>query len=117
MRIGLYFYLHSIIMAHYSTKKYTYPHQLAILLLLLGAGLIVGGIISILPLLTKINFNDVLTGKSEAIVDNLLTVENANLIRLMQFISTLFLFFIPTYLYAKICHHKPLTHQIGRAHV
>jgi membrane protease YdiL (CAAX protease family) len=40
----------------------------------------------------------------------ILVPENANMLRLVQFVSTFFLFFVPAWAYAKYCHKKPFTH-------
>ena len=48
-------------------------------------------------------------------MDKLLVPENATALRWMQFISTLFLFFLPAFFYALVCHKKPLMH-LGFAH-
>jgi membrane protease YdiL (CAAX protease family) len=47
---------------------------------------------------------------SKELMKKLLVPENANMLRLVQFISTLFLFFVPAWAYAKFCHKKPFTH-------
>lgn len=43
-------------------------------------------------------------------MDKLLVPENATALRWMQFITTLFLFFLPPFFYALLCHKKPFTH-------
>lgn len=91
-------------MAYLASKKIGYWRQLGILLAFVGGGLMIGGLISILPLLSKMSLVDITN------MDKVMVPANANLIRIMQFISTLFLFFIPAVLYAKICHVKPFTH-------
>jgi uncharacterized protein len=96
-------------MAHIATKRFTYWGQFGILIAFIGVGLFLGSIFSFLPLLSKMNFNDLINGKGN-VMDKIMVPENANALRLMQFISTLFLFFIPAWAYAKICHNKPLQH-------
>lgn len=97
-------------MAHYATKRYNYFGQLGILIAFCGAGLIVGGILSMLPLLGS--FKEALKsgGGTSKMIDSILKPENANAVRLMQFITTLFLFFLPPVLYAKVCHVKVARH-------
>lgn len=97
-------------MAHYATKRFNYWGQLGILTTFCGAGLIVGGLASLLPLLGKLNLKDLSGGSAAGIMDKLLVPENATALRWMQFISTLFLFFLPPFLYALVCHKKPFVH-------
>jgi len=95
-------------MAHIATKRFSYWGQLGILLSLCGGGLIVGGLASFIPLLGKLDF----FGKSTpaALMDTILKSENAAALRWSQVISTIFLFFLPPVLYARICHIKAFTH-------
>lgn len=102
-------------MAHFATKRYNYWGQLGILAVFCGAGLVFGGLISLLPLIGKIHLKDLSGGSSAAIMDKILVPENATALRWMQFISTLFLFFLPPYFYALLCHKKPLLH-LGFTH-
>lgn len=85
-------------MAHTATKRFTYLGQLGILLGLTGAGFIVGGIASLIPLLGKIDFSKLVNHSGTGIMDAILKPENANALRLMQFIATLFMFFLPSFL-------------------
>ena len=94
-------------MAHFATKRFNYWGQLGVLTAFLGAGLIVGGFASLLPLLGKFNIKDFSGGSSAAIMDKLLVPQNATALRWMQFISTFFLFFLPPFFYAIVCHKKP----------
>jgi membrane protease YdiL (CAAX protease family) len=104
-------------MAHYASKRFNYWGQTGILLALCGAGLIVGGFASLIPLIGKIDIAHVLHGSagSTDVMDNILKPENANALRWMQFISTLFMFFLPPFFYAWICHKKALT-NLGFVH-
>ena len=97
-------------MAHFATKRFNYWGQLGVLTAFLGAGLIVGGFASLLPLLGKFNLKDFSGGSSAAIMDKLLVPQNATALRWMQFISTFFLFFLPPFFYALVCHKKPFMH-------
>jgi uncharacterized protein len=97
-------------MAHTATKRFTYWGQLGILMALAGVGLIVGGIVSMIPLLAKMDISQLKSFSAPAFMDAILKPENANALRVMQFISTLFLFFLPAFFYAKICHKKALMH-------
>ncbi len=97
-------------MAHFASNKFNYWGQLGVLLAFLGAGLIVGGMASLIPLLGKINLKDFTSGNSSSFVNSLLKPENAEALRWMQFISTLFLFFLPPFFYAWVCHTKSIMH-------
>ncbi len=97
-------------MAHIATRRFTYWGQLGILMALTGAGLIIGGIASLLPLLGKMDFANIKNFSGQGVLDSIFKPENANAIRMMQFITTLFLFFLPAFFYAKICHSKALLH-------
>ncbi len=97
-------------MAYLATKRFNYWGQLGILTAFTGVGLIIGGIASLIPLLGKINLEDLKGGSSAHLMDNLLKPENATALRWMQFITTLFLFFLPPVLYALVCHKKPFVH-------
>jgi membrane protease YdiL (CAAX protease family) len=97
-------------MAHFATKRFTYWGQLGILTAFCGIGLIIGGLASLIPLLGKINLKDLAGSSATDMMDKLLVPENATALRWMQFISTLFLFFLPAFFYALVCHKKPLMH-------
>jgi uncharacterized protein len=97
-------------MAHIATKRFSYWGQLGILMALAGVGLMIGGVASIIPLLGKMDFNQLKDFSGQSFMDAILKPENANTLRLMQFISTLFFFFLPAFLYAKICHKNALQH-------
>ena len=91
-------------MAHFATKRFNYWSQLGVLTAFLGVGLIVGGLASLLPLLGKLNMKDFSGGSSASMMNKLLVPENATALRWMQFISTFFLFFLPPFFYALVCH-------------
>ena len=97
-------------MAYLATKRFNYWGQLGILTAFTGVGLILGGLASLIPLLGTINLNDLKGGSSALAMDKLLKPENATALRWAQFITTLFLFFLPPVLYALICHKKPFVH-------
>jgi membrane protease YdiL (CAAX protease family) len=102
-------------MSYPSTRQYSYSAQMGFLIAFTGAGLITGTILSIIPLLGKINMADLKSGSSAKLMDNLLTPANAGPLMWVQFISTLFLFFLPVIFYALVCHKKPFTH-LGFTH-
>lgn len=97
-------------MAHLATKKNDYWSQLAILAGATGLGFILAAIISGIPMLMNSNLKELSGLSSQEIMKKLLVPENANMLRLVQFVSTLFLFFLPAWAYAKFCHKKPFTH-------
>ena len=97
-------------MAYFATKKYSYTGQLIILMCLCGGGLIIGSILSLLPFLQFIQLSNIKGLNIESLIAQVFKPENANVIRLAQFISTLFIFFVPAYLYAWVCHKKPNIH-------
>jgi len=97
-------------MAYLATKRFNYWGQLGILTAFTGVGLIVGGAASLIPLLGKINLDDLKGGSTTGLMDNLLKPENATALRWMQLVTTLFLFFLPPVFYALVCHKKPFVH-------
>jgi membrane protease YdiL (CAAX protease family) len=89
-------------MAHIATKRFNYWGQFGILLALTGVGLIFA---TVAGFITSIALGQDLAGmilKPEA--------KDANNLRLLQFITTLFFFFIPAFFYAKLCHKKAFRH-------
>lgn len=98
-------------MAHLATKRFNYWNQLAVLTTFVGVGLIIGGIIvAILPLLVKMNPGSTSGNSVAQLLDNLLQPKNAAILRWMTFITAFFIFFLPTVLYALVCHKKPFVH-------
>lgn len=97
-------------MAHPATAKNNYWSQFAILLGVTGAGFVLAAIISSIPVLVSNDLKGMAGLSSKELMNKLLVPENANMLRLIQFLSTLFLFFIPAWLYARISHVKPYTH-------
>lgn len=97
-------------MAHFASKRFNYWGQLGMLTAFCGAGLILGGFFSLIPIANKLDLKSFTGGSNTKIMANLMVPENATPLRWMQFISTLFLFFLPPVFYALICHRKPLLH-------
>lgn len=84
-----------------NSKNISFPAQLGILLGLIGAGLIIGGLISIIVWLK-------MTGRPLlAIETDMLKPQYYNATMTLQVISTFFLFFVPVYFLAVICYRKP----------
>ncbi|MEP7109491.1 MAG: CPBP family intramembrane glutamic endopeptidase [Ferruginibacter sp.] len=97
-------------MAHLATKRFNYWSQLAIITVFTGVGLLIGIFASLIPLLGKINLGDLKATTSALNVENLFKPENAGILRWVQFISTLFWFFLPPVFYALLCHKKAFVH-------
>ncbi|HEY0433806.1 MAG TPA: CPBP family intramembrane glutamic endopeptidase [Chitinophagaceae bacterium] len=97
-------------MAYPATKRMTYWGQLGVLAAFTGAGLVIGSIVSLLPLLGKIDMKSAGALSSKDVLDALFVPENANLLRWIQFLTTFFLFFLPPIFYAWVCHRKPFVH-------
>lgn len=96
-------------MAHYATNRFTYWGQLGILIAFIGAGIIIGGIGSMIPLLGTVELFKSGTTLDKQL-ENLLKPENASLLRWSQTIGTVFIFLVPTFLYARVCHVKAGLH-------
>lgn len=97
-------------MAHFASRRLNYSGQLGMLFVFVGAGLVLGTLLSVLPVLSKLNvFNNKEASTSE-LIQALMVPANANMVRLMQFFSTLGLFFLPALLYARYCHGKIWKH-------
>jgi membrane protease YdiL (CAAX protease family) len=89
-------------MAHIATKRFNYWGQFGILLAFTGIGLIFA---TIATFIISISLGQDLASiilKPEA--------KDANNLRLIQFITTFFFFFIPAFFYAKLCHKKAFRH-------
>src|SRR5436190_5666395 len=97
-------------MAYPATKRISYWGQLGILAAFTGAGLVVGGIVSLIPLAGKIDLKDFQGLSGKEMMNSLFVPENASLLRWVQFLTTLFLFFLPPVFYAWLCHQKAFTH-------
>lgn len=84
-----------------NAKDFSYWAQLGILIGLIGAGLVIGSIVSVIVWL-------MMTGRPIlAMATDMLKPENYNAVMAIQAISTFFLFFAPVYFLALICYRKP----------
>jgi len=92
-------------MAYPALKKFTYLGQFGVLAGFTGAGLVVGAVVSLVPFIGSLQGSD-----TQEIMDKLLVPENAGKLRLIQFISTFFIFFLPAFFYAKLCHRYAFRH-------
>ena len=95
-------------MAHYATNRYNYWGQLGLLTAFVGAGIIVGFVASMIPLISSIDFAS--KDSLEKQVQNILRPENATALRWSQTLGTIFIFLLPVVLYARICHVKAMKH-------
>lgn len=84
-----------------NSKNFSYVSQLGILLGLIGAGLILGTLISVIAWL-------MMTGRPILEVEtDMLKPQYYNAVMVMQAVSTIFMFFLPVYFFALICYRKP----------
>jgi len=97
-------------MAHPALKRFSYFGQFGILAGFVGAGLVLAGLVSVIPLLMIPGVKDVFGDGKGDLMDKLFVPENAGILRWVQFLSTIFLFFLPPLVYAKICHKKAFKH-------
>jgi CAAX protease family protein len=97
-------------MSHSALKRFTYFGQLGILGGLIGGGLILAVLVSFIPFLTNPELRGLVGSSPDKITEKLLVPENANILRVVQLLSTFCLFFLPTVLYAKICHKRAFMH-------
>lgn len=97
-------------MAHPALKRFSYFGQFGILAGFVGAGLVIAGLVSVIPLLLIPGVKDIFGDGREGLMDRLFVPENAGILRWVQFLSTIFLFFLPPLVYAKICHRKAFKH-------
>jgi membrane protease YdiL (CAAX protease family) len=97
-------------MAYPATKRFTYLGQLAVLVGFTSAGFLLGSMISLIPFIVKGDLGSMAGLSSSQIMDKLLVPENASILRVVQFLSTLCMFFLPTVAYAWYCHKKTFIH-------
>lgn len=84
-----------------NSKNISYPAQLGIFLGLIGGGLIIGAIVSVAIWM-------MMTGRPIlAMADDMLKPQYYYAIMAIQGASTFFMFFLPVYIFALICYHKP----------
>ena len=84
-----------------NSKNVSYPAQLGILLGFVGAGLIVGALVSLV-------IWKAMTGRPLlSMADDMLQPQYYNAIMLVQAVSTFFMFFLPVYFLALIAYRKP----------
>ena len=93
-------------MQYKSNKGFTGMGQLGILFVLIGVCVILATIVQILMGMQMIPKNTGFNGIEKAIMHAIKKPENINIMRLMQFFSTFFLFFVPAFIYSWICNGK-----------
>ena len=80
-------------MAHLATNRFNYWNQLAVLIGLIGVGLIIGGAIAlILPFIVNLDAGIKMSTNSAQLMENLLKPENAALLRWITFLTSFFMF-------------------------
>ena len=84
-----------------NSKNIGYPAQLGIFLGLIGGGVVIGAIISV-AIWMMMTGRPILT-----MADDMLKPQYYYAIMAIQGASTLFMFFIPVYIFALICYRKP----------
>jgi len=85
-----------------NSRNFSYPRQLGILIGLIGGGVVIGAIVSFL-------FWLMMTGRGIATMQSdIFNPKYYNAIMLMQVIDTLFMFFLPVYIFALICYRNPM---------
>jgi membrane protease YdiL (CAAX protease family) len=84
-----------------NSRNFSFPSQLGILLALIGAGVVVGSLITV-------GLWIIMTGRPIlGMAQDILNPKYYNAIMWMQAVSTLFMFFLPVYLFAVICYRNP----------
>lgn len=94
-------------MRYKSIKGYSGWAQLGILFGLIGAGMLLAGLIQLYFGNQALGPNNLpMEKKAEAMVQALMKPENASYAQLSQILGTLFVFFVPAAAYIWICHRK-----------
>ncbi|MEO6948038.1 MAG: type II CAAX endopeptidase family protein [Ginsengibacter sp.] len=85
-----------------NSKNFSYPGQLGILTALFGGGMIIGAVLAALIWMA-------MTGRPiTAMQSDMLDPKYYYAIMMLQVISTIFIFLLPVYFFAKICYRRPL---------
>lgn len=83
-----------------NSKNFSFPSQIGIFLGLIGAGLIIGSLLSLVVWLGMTNSSFLTMQK------DMFKAENYYALMTIQGISTLFMFFLPVIFFAMICYHS-----------
>jgi len=85
-----------------NSRNFSYSRQLGILVGLIGGGVVIGAIVSFL-------FWLMMTGRGIGTMQSdIFNPKYYNAIMLMQVVDTLFMFFLPVYVFALICYRNPM---------
>lgn len=88
-------------MSNRISANFSFPKQLSILLMLIGGGILVGSLVSFVAWL-------MMTGQSiESLKTDMANPEYYYALIVLQVLSTFFIFFLPSWIFAKICYNKP----------
>jgi hypothetical protein len=93
-------------MQYKSNKGFTGMGQFGILLILIGVSAILAGIVQLAFGMLMLPDHNGLDGMEKALAKALKKPENINLVRWMQFFVTFLIFFVPSYIYSRICNGK-----------
>lgn len=84
-----------------NSANFSFPRQLGILLMLIGGGIIAAALASVVAWL-------MMTGKStESLKTDMSNPEYYYAIIVLQVVSTFFVFFLPAWIFSKVCYGKP----------
>lgn len=93
-------------MKYKSAKGFSGWGQLGILFVFVGVGFIITGIIQLMVGFSLIDSSIPLEQKANAMMKALLKPENSNWLQVSQISATLFLMFLPAFIYSRICNGK-----------
>jgi membrane protease YdiL (CAAX protease family) len=84
-----------------NSRNFSFPSQFGILLALIGAGVVVGSLITV-------GLWIIMTGRPVlGMAQDIMNPKYYNAVMWMQAVSTLFMFFLPVYFFAVICYRNP----------
>jgi len=84
-----------------NSRNFSFPSQLGILLAFIGAGLVIGSLVSA-------GLWIVMTGRPLlGMAQDIMNPKYYNAIMWIQAVSTLFMFFLPVYFFALVCYRRP----------
>ena len=97
-------------MAHLATNRFNYWNQLAVLIGLIGVGLIIGGAIAlILPFIVNLDAGIKMSTNSAQLMENLLKPENAALLRWITLPLSSCFFYPPFYMLSSVTKNLSFT--------
>ena len=84
-----------------NSRNFSFPSQLGILLALIGAGVVIGSLVTV-------GLWIIMTGRPVlGMAQDIMNPKYYNAVMWMQAVSTLFMFFLPVYFFALICYRNP----------